>query len=133
MVICVNLSYIITRLQMLMAINRMNHSLSEQYLHALAQLPQFAPYVPHPMLQPHAVHVLTGARVFAVLDPLAESHGLLRVQFAAGLEIEVHGAQYLALQRAEARIYAAPAAGEALAELSQAPAPLHAMRCNTAG
>jgi hypothetical protein len=78
------------------------YTVSERYIHALLQLPQFLPFQPSDTEDLRAVHVLTGAQVFPIPDPDELNHELITVKFSAGHMIQVIGGLYFQLQVAEA-------------------------------
>lgn len=77
-------------------------TLSERFIAALAQLPQFLPYHSGQSDPEHIVHVLTGVRASAIPDPDMQDHGMIQLQFPGAAPIEVNAALYLDLQLSEA-------------------------------
>lgn len=80
----------------------MAYTLSERYIHALQQLPQFLPHQQRDSEGLRAVHVLTGVQVFPLPDPDETEHGLILLKFGPEHMVEVIAHAYFELQLSEA-------------------------------
>lgn len=77
-------------------------TLSERYIAALAELPQFLPCQTVTAAKHQVVHALSGATVTPVPDQANHDHGLLRLRLPGCFYVEVAGYLYLDLMIMEA-------------------------------
>jgi hypothetical protein len=80
----------------------MTGTVSQRYIAALAQLPQFLVTLLEDPAECRVINALTGAVVEAVPDPDELHHEILQVTFAGGQPFQVHGGLYLEIQAVEA-------------------------------
>lgn len=77
-------------------------TLSERYIAALAELPQFLPCQTTTAAKHQIVHALSGTVVTAVPDHGSHDHGLLCLRFPGSFYVEVAGCLYVDLMIMEA-------------------------------